>query len=95
MPGPQLKDGDRSSPPRMAAVSLVRTAGEPELRREWEGPCSGGTLLVNLRAEGAPELLAVTVQEALKTKPRGLGVRLVMEESFRPGQPVPAHRLAA
>jgi len=78
----------------MAAVSLVRNDGEPELRREMDGPLQRGTLLVNLRAEGAPELLAVTVQEALKNGPRGIRVRRVLEESFRPGQPVPTHRVA-
>ncbi len=79
----------------MAAVSLVRNDGEPELRRELAGPVTQATLLVNLRAEGAPELLAVAVQEALKNGPRGIRARRVAEESFRPGQPQPTHRLAA
>ncbi len=80
---------------QMAAVSLVRTDGEPELRRKLERPLSNGSLLVNLRAEGAPELLAATVQEALRRKARGVSVKLNQTESFRPGQPVPTHRVAA
>ena len=65
------------------------------MRRELSAPLTRGSLIVNLRAEGAPELLATAVQEALKTKPRGMTVKLTQEETFRPGQPVPTHRVAA
>lgn len=87
--------GDRLSPLRLAAVSLVRTDGEPELRRKLDAPLTKGSLIVNLRAEGAPEPLAATVEEALKTNMRGLTVKLTQAESFRPGQPTPTHRVAA
>ena len=79
----------------MAAVSLVRTDGEPELRRKLNAPLTKGSLIVNLRAEGAPELLSSAVQEALNSNPRGLSVNLTQAESFRPGQPTPTHRVAA
>jgi hypothetical protein len=58
-------------------------------------PLRKGSLIVNLRSEGAPELLAVTVHEALKAGLRGLTVKLSQEEAFRPGQPQPTHRLTA
>ena len=80
---------------QMAAVSLVRTDGEPELRRKLIAPLTKGSLIVNLRAEGAPELLSSAVEEALKSNPRGLSVKLTQAESFRPGQPTPTHRVAA
>lgn len=78
----------------MAAVSLVKTAGEPELRRSLPAPLRSGVLTVNLRAEGAPELLAISVQEALKNDPAGRMSKRLTEETFRPAQPTPKHRLA-
>jgi G3E family GTPase len=79
----------------LAAVSLVRTDGEPEIRRELNAPLSKGNLIINLRAEGAPELLATVVQEALKASIQGVSAKLKKEEAFRPGQPTPTHRVAA
>lgn len=69
------------------AAGLVDTALMEELKK--------GSLIVNLRAEGAPELLAAAVKAALKKNPRGLSVELTQAESFRPGQPTPTHRVAA
>lgn len=80
---------------QMAAMSLVRTDGEPELRRQLNVPLKKGSLIVNLRAEGAPELLSAAVQQALNEKPRGASVKLTHAESFRPGQPTPTHRVAS
>ena len=51
----------RTTSPRsggMAAVQWVRSDIEPELTRKMETPWTGGRLLINLRAEGDPDVLA-------------------------------------
>ena len=88
-------DGPGAARASMAAVSLVSSDREPELRRVLDAPLERGLLTVNLRAEGMPELLAIAVQEALKSNPPGLKTKRLAEEAFRPGQPIPTHRVAA
>jgi G3E family GTPase len=51
----------RTTSPRsggMAAVHWVRSDIEPELTRKMERPWTGGRLLINLRAEADPDVLA-------------------------------------
>jgi G3E family GTPase len=84
----------KSPPPELAAVSLVHTAGEAEMRRSLTTPLSAGVLTVNLRAEGAPEALAAAIRSALKAGAKGITVKPQQEEAFRPGQPTPVHRVA-
>jgi hypothetical protein len=55
----------------------------------------GGELLINLRAEAAPELLATTVQDALAAIVAAfptLRADLTHLEHFRPGRPTPTYR---
>ena len=87
--------GTSGAAARLAAVSLVHSAGDPEPRRTLGGRVRKGLLTVNLRAEGAPELLARCVQEALSVRSGGVAARRLVEEAFRPGQPIPTHRVAA
>ena len=79
----------------IAVLNLVRNDASPELSQELEAPLRKGQLIVNLRAEGAPEAL----EEALRHALRGMHGRvpdvkgdLDHVEAFRPGQPKPVYR---
>jgi G3E family GTPase len=77
----------------MAAVSLVRSDGPAEPRMMLGTAFTKGQLLLNLRAEGDPELLADAVQQAVGDL-SGVRVRKLALQSFRPGKPSPTHRVA-
>lgn len=81
----------------IAAVNLVRNDFVPELSYHLEHPVSSGQLILNLRAEAAPEVLADAVRGGL-AKAAGafstLQTTLEHLEHFRPGKPIPTHRLA-
>lgn len=80
-----------------AVINLVRNDFVPELSLKLEEPVESGQLIVNLRAEGEPELLANVVSAALAAAAGafpGLSARLEHLERFRPGKPQPTHRLA-
>jgi len=82
----------------LAAVSLVRNDFVPELSFRLVAPVTGGQLIVNLRAEAAPDALGTTVREGLATAAEGFPtVQATLDhlEHFRPGKPKPTHRLAA
>ncbi len=78
----------------LAAGNLVRSQGALELSHELVEPLELGELIVNLRAEGDPEVLQQVVEQMLIQ----LGLEHVLEittdhiEAFRPGRPVPTHR---
>ncbi len=79
----------------IAAVNLVRSDFIPELSLRLEQPCSAGQLILNLRAEAAPELLKTVVEaaaSAIGAHFPGLRPRLDHLEHFRPGKPQPTHR---
>lgn len=80
---------------RIGVVSLVRNDFVPELALTLEEPVEEGQLIVNLRAEAAPEVLGTAVQEALAATARKfstLQATLDHLEHFRPGKPTPTHR---
>ena len=80
----------------IAAVNLVRSDFVPELSLRLEQPCSSGQLILNLRAEAAPELLKSAVEASVAALPvshPGLRVALEHLEHFRPGKPQPTHRM--
>jgi G3E family GTPase len=79
----------------IAVVNLVRNDFVPELALRLDQPCSAGQLILNLRAEAAPETLKAAVDSALADLPaRFPGLHAVLEhlEHFRPGKPQPTHR---
>ncbi|MBL9138640.1 MAG: cobalamin biosynthesis protein P47K [Verrucomicrobiales bacterium] len=81
----------------IAAMSLVRSDFVPELTLHLETPVTRGQLILNLRAEAAPEVLAAAVRSgvaSLQQSFAGLQATLDHLEFFRPGKPVPTHRLA-
>jgi hypothetical protein len=82
----------------IAVVNLVRNDYVPELAIRLDQPAGGGQLVLNLRAEAAPEILAETLRSALPAAASsvpGLEITLEHLEFFRPGKPVPTHRIGA
>jgi G3E family GTPase len=80
----------------VAAVSLVRNDFVPELTLRLDEPVTSGQLILNLRAEAAPDVLGRVVREGLEAAARAFpGVRATLDhlEHFRPGKPTPTHRL--
>ena len=79
----------------IAAVNLVRNDFVPELSLTLDEPVQAGQLIINLRAEAAPDVLGNVVRAALaaaaQTVPT-LAATLDHLEHFRPGKPSPTHR---
>jgi Ni2+-binding GTPase involved in maturation of urease and hydrogenase len=88
---------DGSLAGEIAAVNLVRNDFVPELSYRLEQPVSSGQLILNLRAEAAPDVLAEAVRGGLATTAGNSGLRADLDhlEHFRPGKPTPTHRLGA
>jgi hypothetical protein len=81
----------------LGVLNLVRTDGRVESPYLLADLLERGELIVNLRAEGDPDRLQQVVDAALAQATREAGVRRSIEHSehFRPGRPVPTHRLVA
>ncbi len=80
----------------LAVINLVRNDHVPELSLALEEVVESGQLIVNLRAEAPPELLRGAIQDGLKAitgRFAGLLAALEHLEHFRPGKPVPTHRV--
>ena len=79
----------------LAVLNLVRTDGDAESPHQLAEDLAGGELIVNLRAEGNPEQLQAIVRAALMDSAAEAGVTVAIEHSehFRPGRPVPTHRM--
>jgi Ni2+-binding GTPase involved in maturation of urease and hydrogenase len=87
---------DASLAGEVAAVSLVRNDFVPELSLRLEGPVKAGQLILNLRAEAAPDVLGTAFREGLAEavgRFRGLSATVDHLEHFRPGKPTPTHRI--
>lgn len=81
----------------LAVINLVRNDYVPELSQELQDPLQAGQLIVNIRAEVAPEILKSALDEALTSCfGGGDGVQGVLEhiEFFQPGKPQPTHRIS-
>jgi G3E family GTPase len=80
----------------LAVLNLVRTDTLPEAPHQLAEDLTHGELILNLHAEGDPDGLKQTVDAALAGVVRAAGVSASVEhiEHFRPGRPVPTHRLA-
>lgn len=81
-------------PYELAAANLVRTADAPAVSHRLAEPVDIGRLLLNLRAEAAPEELEAAVRTALDCVAARLPCELLHLEHFRPGRPVPTHRIS-
>ena len=79
----------------LAVVNLVRNDYVPELSLHLEASIESGQLIINLRAEAAPEILSAAVKEALAVTASAFPkLRTTVDhlEHFRPGKPSPTHR---
>ena len=80
-------------PYELAAANLVHTADAPVLSHRLAEPVDIGRLLVNLRAEADPGVLEQAVRAAVSACVAGLPHEILHLEHFRPGRPVPTHRI--
>ncbi len=79
----------------IAAVNLVRNDFVPELSLKLPEKSCAGQLIINLRAENAPDALARIVRDSLALLEKDvptLTAQLDHLEHFRPGRPKPTHR---
>lgn len=81
----------------LGVINAVRNDAAPELSHTLQEPIEMGELIINVRAETDPEPLKRVVLACLDVlaQERELTLELEHAESFRPGRPVPTHRLAA
>ena len=78
----------------LAAINCTRTDQQAELSHRLADPLDSGELLINLRAEAAPEILDTAVSATLEgLRGRNIGHEITHSEHFRPGQPTPTHRV--
>ncbi|MDB6053514.1 MAG: uncharacterized protein JWN25_1037, partial [Verrucomicrobiales bacterium] len=77
-----------------AVVNLVRNNFQPEISQRLEDPISCGEIIVNLRAEADPQQLKQIVEQIFSVWNNELWQMEVTHlEHFRPGKPVPTHRI--
>jgi hypothetical protein len=89
---------DNSLLGELAVVNLVRSDFVPELSLKLDSPVESGQLIINLRAEAAPDVLSTVVRSALASTEEAfptLKATLDHLEHFRPGKPSPTHRFSA
>jgi G3E family GTPase len=80
----------------IAALNVVRTDAPAELSHRLSDPTGAGELLLNLRAEAAPDRLQAAVAAALDEMRQAGGWHLPIRhlEAFSPPRPTPTHRMA-
>ena len=81
-----------SGPGDLAIAHFVGEHVVPELAERLNAPLNGGQLVVNLRAEAAPEQLSRALQAVVDRRPE---LSLDHVECFEPSPPQPTHRLDA
>lgn len=79
----------------LGVVNLVRSSGQAELAYRLFEPLEMGELTLNLRAEADPERLKEVVLDCLEEAARLFRIQWNADQiqAFRPGRPVPVHRL--
>jgi Ni2+-binding GTPase involved in maturation of urease and hydrogenase len=79
----------------LAALNLVRSDAAPELSHRLGDPLATGELLLNLRAEAAPDRLRSAVLGAIAdAESNGRAtLRTVHAEAFSPPRPTPTYRM--
>lgn len=77
----------------IASVNLVRSDFVPELSLTLEEPVQSGQLIINCRAEAAPEAIRDAVRDTIAALDSdAMSAQLDHLEFFRPGKPEPTHR---
>jgi Ni2+-binding GTPase involved in maturation of urease and hydrogenase len=76
-------------------ANLVSSFSEPELSLPSRGQAREAQLVVNARVATAPEILTKHVEAAVRDActARGATATFQQTQSFRPGRPVPTHRI--
>lgn len=86
------------NPYEIAALSVVRGGEDAEFSHRLSEPIEDGEILLNIRAESPPELLresAMCASDEVLGRKLGLDYNVDSLEHFRPGQPVPTHRMTS
>jgi G3E family GTPase len=80
----------------VGVVNLVRDDYSVEQSHRLVSPLEDGTLVLNFRAEAAPEVLLNLAENSLRELVSQLRLtgELIVREAFRPSPPKPTHRLA-
>ena len=80
----------------LAVVNVVANGRPAELSRKLPALLSGAAeLLINVRAEAAPELIEAVVAREVTKAGRTLAVKWIDQAAFRPGMPKPVHRVTS
>jgi G3E family GTPase len=81
--------------PFLSVVNAVSSDAAPVQPFSIEGPIGAGEVIINLRAEGDPEVLDEETSAALAASAGNAGLQVAVRhaEHFRPGRPVPTHRV--
>jgi G3E family GTPase len=80
----------------IAALNCTSTDREAELSHRLCEEICHAEILINLRAEAAPETLEDALRSALREiQQKKINVKMIHCEHFRPAAPVPTHRLSA
>jgi hypothetical protein len=79
----------------LCVVNVVGTESEAMTAFRLQAPVDAGELILNLRAEGDPDVLGREAMSALTDHAAEAGLDVAIEhiEYFRPGRPVPTHRI--
>ena len=79
----------------LCVVNAVSTEAPPVIPFRLQEAIDAGELIINLRAEGDPEILRREAIDALMAEAASAGLAVMLEhiEHFRPGRPVPTHRV--
>jgi len=79
-----------------SSIHLTRSSKGPEFFKKESGSSTRARLIVNARVHTDPKLLSELVTGALNElcKKEGVGLRIKSRQYFRPGRPVPVHRIA-
>jgi hypothetical protein len=81
--------------PFLSVVNAVSSDAVPVQPFSIEGAIGAGEVIINLRAEGDPEVLDEETSAALAAAAGHAGLQVAVQhaEHFRPGRPVPTHRV--
>jgi G3E family GTPase len=79
----------------LCVVNAISTDDPPVNPFRLQDVIDAGELIINLRAEGDPEILRREAMDALTAQAANAGLAVTVEhiEHFRPGRPVPTHRV--
>ena len=76
-------------------ANLVSSESTPELSLASNGKTRTANVVVNARVAVDPDVLAELVRKAIQDQAQKMGAQATIEtlQSFRPGRPVPTHRI--